>query len=367
MRLVFSGGGTGGHIFPAVAVARHIKNKYPDAQILFIGARGKMEEKRVPKEGFDIETLWISGFQRKLTFQNLLFPLKLVVSMVQAFRLLRSFRPDAVAGFGGYASGAALYVAGLLKIPCLIQEQNSYPGITNKLLAGKVGRICTAYPGMEGFFAADRTILTGNPVRQELFHREANKEAAKKMLNLDTNRMTVLIAGGSLGARSLNRAMRASFEEIAGMNDLQFIWQCGSLYYEEYKGCETARLSHVRIFGFIEEMMSAYDAADIVVCRAGALTLSELMVMGKASVLVPSPNVAEDHQTRNARALVDREAALMLRDDELEPLFLETIKKLAGDENRIRQLEMNILKMAKPDATERIANELIALAKGAKP
>lgn len=367
MRLVFSGGGTGGHIFPAVAVAQHIKNKYPDVQILFIGAKGKMEEKKVPKEGFEIKTLWISGFQRRLTWSNILFPLKLVVSVVQAFIILKKFKPDAVAGFGGYASGAALYTATLLGIPSLIQEQNSLPGVTNKLLSKKVDKICNAYESANRYFPESKTIHTGNPVRTELRHRESNKSAARLMLGLNESKKTILIVGGSLGARSINRALRDQYKELSTAKDIQILWQCGSLYYEEYKNCDTAKLEHVKILGFIEDMAVAYDAADVVICRAGALTISELMVLAKAVVLVPSPNVAEDHQTKNAMVLVENEAALLLKDEDLNNGLSHIILNITNDDKQIEKLERNILKMAMPKATELIANELVSLAtKGKK-
>lgn len=360
MRIVFSGGGTGGHIFPAVAVADEIKKRYPEAQILFIGAMGKMEMEKVPKAGYQIKGLWISGFQRQLTFKNLLFPAKLIHSLFAAYGILKKFKPDVVAGFGGFASGASLYVASFMKIPTLIQEQNSYAGVTNKLLATKVDRICTAYPDMNKFFPKEKMKFTGNPVRQVLLD-VLDKSMALKDLGISKGRSVVLISGGSLGARTLNMAMKDNAENIIGMSDVHFIWQCGSLYLEEYAKCLTAKLPNVSIMPFIQNMEMVYSAADIVIARAGALTVSELCVQGKVSILVPSPNVAEDHQTKNAMALVERKAAVMVKDEELSDMMCERITFLLENEGLRKELEVNIKSLAKPNAVQEIADELIRL------
>ena len=363
MRIVFSGGGTGGHIFPAVAVAQEVLRRYPDAEILFIGAKGKMEMTKVPKAGFDIKGLWISGLQRKLTLRNILFPIKLVWSLTSAYFILKRFKPHAAAGFGGYASGAALYMAALMKTPTLIQEQNSFPGITNKILANRVRRIAIAYDKARQYFPKEQTLLTGNPVRSQLLHR-ASKEQGIAHFNLDPKRKAVLIIGGSLGARTLNRGIRDNHESLRNYSDAQFIWQCGQLYIDEYQTCESAQLPHVHIMAFIDDMMMAYAAADIVISRAGALSVSELCIQQKSTVLVPSPNVAEDHQTKNAMALVENDAAVMIEDKSFSDSFLGVVQDLISDADRRKLLEQNISAMAHPKAVELIADELITLAQG---
>ena len=363
MRIVFSGGGTGGHIFPATAVADEMKRRFPNAQILFIGALGKMEMEKVPKAGYSIRGLWISGFQRQLTFRNLLFPAKLLHSLVSAYFILRDFKPDVVAGFGGYASGAALFVATRIGIPTLIQEQNSFPGITNKLLANRVDKICVADSEMSNYFPIKKMKHTGNPVRYHLTEK-INRELAKLKLGLDIKKRTVLIAGGSLGARTLNIAMKENCEKIATMTDVQFIWQCGSLYSDEYKQTLTARLPNVMIMPFIDHMEYAYGAADLVICRAGALTVSELCLQGKATIFVPSPNVAEDHQTKNAMSLVVKKAALILKDKECVERLGDMIHETLEDSYLLLGLEQNISQLAKPYAVKEIADELEKLVNG---
>ena len=363
MRIVFSGGGTGGHIFPAVAVAQEVLRRHPDTEILFIGAQGKMEMTKVPKAGFEIKGLWISGFHRKLSLQNLLFPLKLLWSLISAFFILRRFRPDAAAGFGGYASGAALFMATLMKTPTLIQEQNSYPGITNKILANRVSRIAIAYDKAQQFFPKARTLLTGNPIRSQLQHL-ATKAEGISHFSLDPNKKTVLIIGGSLGARTLNRGLRVNYDLLDKLTDVQFIWQCGQLYIDEYKSCPSAQLPHVHIMAFIEDMRMAYAAADIVISRAGALSVSELCAQEKATILVPSPNVAEDHQTKNAMALVEKDAAIMIEDKNFSESFLGVVDHLMSNPEHRTRLEQNIVALAHPKAVELIADELIKLARG---
>lgn len=360
MRIVFSGGGTGGHIFPATAVADEVKKRFPQAEILFIGAKGKMEMEKIPKAGYPIKGLWISGFQRQLTLRNVLFPVKVLYSLISSYFILRRFKPDAVAGFGGYASGAALYMATMMRIPTLIQEQNSYPGITNKVLANRVAKICVADANMSRFFPNDKMIHTGNPVRKPLLTK-ANKHESVLHFGLDPNLKTVFIAGGSLGARTLNQAMRDNHAAIAENKGIQYLWQCGSLYIDEYQLTTTAKLSNVKIVAFIDGMEKAYSAADLVVCRAGALTVSELCVQAKASIFVPSPNVAEDHQTKNAMALVDREAALLLSDVECLDQLTNTIESTLRNEELLKKLESNIAKMAMPNAVENICDELLNL------
>ena len=363
MRIVFSGGGTGGHIFPAVAVAEEVRRRYPDTEILFIGAKGKMEMTKVPKAGFEIKGLWISGFQRKLTLRNILFPLKLIWSLITAYFILRRFRPDAAAGFGGYASGAALYMASSMRTPTLIQEQNSFPGITNKILANRVSRIAVAYDKARQYFPNEKTLLTGNPVRSRLLSRESREQGVKHF-KLDANKKTVLIIGGSLGARTFNRGMRDNHETLRELTEVQFIWQCGQLYIDEYQSCPSAQLPHVHIMAFIDDMSMGYAAADIVISRAGALSVSELCVQQKATVLVPSPNVAEDHQTKNAMALVEQDAAIMIADGDFSDRFISEISELISTGDRRKQLEDNIASMAHPEAVSQITDELIKLAQG---
>ena len=362
MRIVFSGGGTGGHIFPAIAVAQEIQKRFPNVEILFVGADGKMEMTKVPKAGYPIKGLWISGFQRKLSIRNLLFPIKLLSSSISSYFILRRFKPDVVAGFGGYASGATLYVASLMGIPILIQEQNSFPGITNKLLASRAEKIAVAYDKAKKYFPIDKVVVTGNPIRSSLLEI-AGRNKGVKHFGLDPSKKTVLIIGGSLGARTLNIGMRNNLKAIESLSDIQFIWQCGSLYIDEYYRSETAQLEHVQIMAFIDDMNLAYATADIVVSRAGALSVSELCAQGKATILVPSPNVAEDHQTKNALALVEKNAALTIKDAEFSNEFISLVTQLVHDTGTMSRLENNISQLAMPRAVEHIADELLKLVK----
>jgi len=361
IKVIISGGGTGGHIFPAIAIADAIRAKYPDADLLFVGAKGKMEMERVPRAGYPIKGLWISGFQRSLDWRNLLFPIKLLSSLATAYGILRRFRPDVVIGVGGYASGPLLEVAVRLGIPALIQEQNSYAGATNRILARKVQKICVAYPDMERYFPAEKIRITGNPVRREVFAQQIPAGEARSFFGLDPQKPTLLVFGGSLGALALNEAMEAGTGAIEGRPDIQVIWQCGNTYYERFRQCHTALLGNVRLLPFLERMDMAYAAAEVVVCRAGALTISELCMAGKAAVLVPSPFVAEDHQTKNAAALVARHAAILIKNERATVELLPKALELLTDTKMRRSLENNIREMAKSDAAEAIADEAIAL------
>ena len=362
LKVIISGGGTGGHIFPAIAIANAIKQIKPDADILFVGAKGRMEMEKVPKAGYPIEGLWISGFQRKLTIQNLLFPLKLMSSLAKARRILKRFQPDVAIGVGGYASGPTLQVAAQLGIPTLIQEQNSYAGATNRLLAKKVQKICVAYDKMERYFPKEKIIITGNPVRNNLVNNEATRAEAADYFTLDVNKKTLVIIGGSLGARTLNQAMAESTEWLRGRTDVQVLWQCGSLYYEEFKNCETAKLPNVLITAFIDRMDLAYKLADVAIARAGALTVSELCLVGIPAILVPSPNVAEDHQTKNAMSLVEKDAAILLKDADAILQMIPKALQLLDDDNFIKQkLAINIQKLAKPKAAEDIAQAVLKI------
>jgi len=360
-RLLISGGGTGGHVFPAIAIADAVKVLLPDTEVFFVGAKGRIEMERVPRAGYPIEGLWISGFQRKFRYQNLLFPFKLIASLWKADRLIRRFRPDVVVGVGGYASGPTLNRAQAQGIPTLIQEQNSFPGVTNRLLARKADKICVAYEGMGRFFREDKIVLTGNPVRQDLMETLPDRLSAKRKLGLDAEKPLIVLIGGSLGARSLNDAMAVSANLLKNRPDVQFIWQVGRLYEKEFQSSETARLENVSAVAFLEDMPTIYAASDVLICRAGALTLSEICLLGKAAILVPSPNVAEDHQTQNARALSDRDAAILVPDPEIKDRMVKVALDLLEDPQQIRRLEENAKAMGKPSAGEHIAHEILKL------
>ncbi|MEZ4948783.1 MAG: undecaprenyldiphospho-muramoylpentapeptide beta-N-acetylglucosaminyltransferase [Saprospiraceae bacterium] len=362
MRILISGGGTGGHIFPALAIAQALKDKDPKNEVLFVGAKGKMEMERIPKAGFKIEGLWISGFQRSISFKNLLFPFKLMISLMKAGGIIKRFRPDVVIGVGGYASGPTLEMAVRKNIPTLIQEQNSFPGITNRLLGKRVNKVCVAFDGLERFFPKENLVMTGNPVRKDLGIKSSGegKTTAFKFYDLDPEKKTILIMGGSLGARSLNIAMKNNFELLKSRTDIQVLWQAGKIYVDEYSKEEVAQLSNVKILGFLERMDFAYQVADVVIGRAGALTISELCLLGKASILVPSPNVAEDHQTKNCMALVNKDAAILVPDSE-SAVSLEKAIEILDSESKRKQLEVNILELAFPNATESIVNEIYKL------
>ena len=356
MRVIISGGGTGGHIFPAIAVAQELKRKVADIDILFVGAMGKMEMEKVPKAGFRIKGLWISGMHRKLTMRNLLFPVKLIFSLIKSFIIISRFKPDIIVSFGGYASGPVSQAGVWKGIPLVLQEQNSYPGITNKILAGKAKKICVAYEGMEKYFDKNKTVLTGNPVRKDISDSDKDFNSSLSHFELIQNRKTALIFGGSLGARSLNEAMRKNLDTITGKsNDIQILWQAGSLYYDEYSRLDIANNKAVKILPFIDRMDKAYAVADLVVCRAGALAISELSICSKPTILVPSPNVAEDHQTKNAMNLVGRNAAIMIKDSEVSDKLGEVVIKTINDNELMKMLSENIKKLAKPDAASRIA------------
>lgn len=358
-RFIISGGGSGGHVFPAIAIANELCKRRPEAEILFVGACGKLEMTKVPQAGYQIEGLWISGLQRSLTWRNLLFPLKLLSSLWKARGIIRRFKPDAAVGVGGFASGPLLRVAAARNIPTLIQEQNSYAGLTNRWLAGKVDRICVAYPGMERFFPADRIVMTGNPVREGLIG--AKRQQAYNHFGLLLRKKTILVTGGSLGARTLNESLKEAYTSLAQSDDVQVIWQTGSYYSEEYATCETAKLSNVQYLAFIDRMDLAYAVADLVVCRAGAMTIAELAALGKPALLVPSPNVAEDHQSSNARLLEQDQAALMVPDDVAKHELMPTALKVIHEQASLEKLSENIKSFGRLDATERIVREILTL------
>ena len=361
-KYLISGGGTGGHIFPALSIANALRQLQPDCEILFIGAKGRMEMERVPAAGYRIEGLKVEGFDRTHLLRNIKVLYNLLLSMCRARKIIRRFKPDVAVGVGGYASGAALRVAENMGIPVLLQEQNSYAGVTNKMLAAKARKICVAYEGMERFFPADRIILTGNPVRQNLL-QSVNRSEAFAHFGLQEGVPTALVMGGSLGARTINNAMIDGICRIADAG-VQVIWQTGKLYYNDALTAFSQNpCKRVAVTDFVSRMDYAYAIADVVVSRAGASSISELSLLGKASILVPSPNVAEDHQTHNARALSDRDAAIFISDSDAPNALVNTLLSLLTDKDKQQSLHKNILKMAYHDSALHIANEVIALAK----
>jgi len=359
LRVIISGGGTGGHVFPAIAIADELKAQVPDCEILFVGAQGKMEMERVPKAGYKIEGLNIAGFQRRLTYENLLFPFKLMGSLLKAILIVKRFKPDVAIGVGGYASGPVLKISNILGVPTIIQEQNSYPGITNRVLGAKAEKICVAYDELQKFFPKEKIVFTGNPIRKDILDRQKEKYIAKQALGLSQNKKTLLVFGGSLGAGTLNEAVLANADAWLQMEDVSILWQVGRFYYDKYKDCTLAGKADIKIVSFIEDMDIAYSAADVVVCRAGALTISELSVLGKAAILVPSPNVAEDHQTKNAIALVNRKAAVLLKDDEVNDKIVGEVRSMLNDEIKRRDLQNNIKYFGRPEAAKKIVAEIL--------
>ncbi|TRX71869.1 undecaprenyldiphospho-muramoylpentapeptide beta-N-acetylglucosaminyltransferase [Carboxylicivirga sp. M1479] len=359
IKVIVSGGGTGGHIFPAISIANSLKELEPSAQILFVGAEGKMEMDKVPAAGYDIVGLPVAGFHRKLTLRNLAFPFKLIRSMLKARRVIKDFKPDVAVGVGGYASGPVLRIASQSGIPSLLQEQNSYPGVTNKILAKKAAKICVAYDGMERFFAKDKILVTGNPVRKDLINT-ISKDEALDFWELDANKKTVLVIGGSLGARSINNGLINTIANLP--SDIQLIWQTGKFYFDEMKSKLPVELKdRVIVTDFIGRMDMAFAAADMVVSRAGASSISELAIIGKPTIFVPSPNVSEDHQTKNAMALVDKEAAILIKDAMVDSLISE-MECLLADQDKLTILSQNIKQFAKQDAAKVIASEVLKLA-----
>jgi UDP-N-acetylglucosamine--N-acetylmuramyl-(pentapeptide) pyrophosphoryl-undecaprenol N-acetylglucosamine transferase len=359
-KIILSGGGTGGHIYPAIAIANEFKSRYPESEFLFVGAKDRMEMEKVPQAGFKIEGLWISGIQRKITLKNLLFPIKLISSLWHARKIVNRFKPDVTIGTGGFASGPLLQMATSKGVPCLIQEQNSYPGITNKLLSKKVQKICVAYDGLERFFPTEKLVKTGNPVRQDLLDIDSKVDEAKKYFNLEANKKTLLVIGGSLGARRINELIKDELDYFNTLN-IQVIWQCGKLYYSSNKlhGNE----KHIQLHEFINHMDLAYAAADVIISRAGASSVSELCIVGKPVIFIPSPNVAEDHQTKNALAIVNEDAALLIKESDLEVDFENKFTQLMASPDKQSQLGENIKKLALIDATKQIVDEVEKLLK----
>ena len=359
-KFILSGGGTGGHIYPAIAIANELKSRFPDAEFLFVGAKDKMEMQKVPQAGYKIIGLWIAGLQRRLTFDNTLFPIKLISSLLKSRTIISQFKPDVVIGTGGFASGPLLQIATIAGVPTVIQEQNSYPGITNKLLSKNVDKICVAYENLERFFPKNKMILTGNPVRQDLIDIDSKRDEAIRHFNLDSEKKTVLVLGGSLGARRVNQLIAKEILAFSAQN-IQVIWQCGKLYFDDYK--RYSDNENIQVFSFIDRMDLVYAAADIVISRAGASSVSELCIVGKPVIFIPSPNVAEDHQTKNAQAVVDKKGAILIKENELDTQFNTVFNDLVLNEIVQKELSENIKKLAKVNATKEIVDEIIKLIK----
>jgi UDP-N-acetylglucosamine--N-acetylmuramyl-(pentapeptide) pyrophosphoryl-undecaprenol N-acetylglucosamine transferase len=354
INIIISGGGTGGHIYPAIAIAHEIKVRYPSANFLFVGAKDKMEMEKVPQAGYNIEGLWIAGFQRKEILKNIGFPFKLIHSLWKARKIIKYFKPDVVIGTGGFASGPTLLMANQRGIPTLIQEQNSFPGITNRLLGKRVDKICVAYDHLERFFPSDKMVKTGNPVRQDLLSIHLKIADAKEFFLLKKVKKTILVLGGSLGARKMNQLIEANLPFFEAQN-VQVIWQCGKLYIEEYKKYND--YENVQVTPFLNRMDLAYAASDIIISRAGASSISELCIVGKPVIFIPSPNVAEDHQTKNANSIVAKHGAILLKESELEtfPIVFETLMR---DQGKQESLSENIKELALPSSTTDIVNEI---------
>ncbi len=352
--ILISGGGTGGHIYPAIAIANEIKLRCPDANFLFVGAKDRMEMEKVPQAGYEIQGLWISGIQRKLTLDNFSFPFKFINSLWRASKIIKKFKPDIAIGTGGFASGPTLIMANRKGIPTLIQEQNSFPGITNRLLSKKANKVCVAYDHLERFFSLEKIVKTGNPVRQDLLLIHSKTDDGKVFFQLTKIKKTILVLGGSLGARKINQLIESNIEFFKKQG-VQIIWQCGQLYFEEYKKYDA--LENVQVHQFINRMDLAYAASDIIISRAGASSVSELCIVGKPVIFIPSPNVAEDHQTKNAKSIADQHGAVLLKESDLEtfPIVFETLIK---DKGKQEHLAENIKELALPGATTAIVNEI---------
>ncbi len=355
-KFILSGGGTGGHIYPAIAIANELKRRFPDSEILFVGAKDKMEMQKVPQAGYEIKGLWIAGIQRKLTLDNAMFPFKLISSLFKSRKIVRQFKPDVVIGTGGFASGPLLRAAESLNVPTVVQEQNSYPGITNKWLAKKAEKICVAYEGLERFFPKEKIVVTGNPVREDLISVGEKRDEAIQTYGLDPEKKTLLVLGGSLGSRRINQLIAKELVWLTAQG-VQVLWQCGKLYFEEYS--HYGEKDGVQVLSFIDRMDLVYAAADMVISRSGASSVSELCIVGKPVLFIPSPNVAEDHQTKNAMALVNNDAAVMVKDSVAINELFPTALKLVKDKNRLKQLAANSLQMAKPKATDDIVNVIL--------
>jgi UDP-N-acetylglucosamine--N-acetylmuramyl-(pentapeptide) pyrophosphoryl-undecaprenol N-acetylglucosamine transferase len=359
INVIISGGGTGGHIYPAIAIANAIKKVDKEANVSFVGAVGKMEMEKVPEAGYEIIGLPVRGIQRKLTLKNIVTLFRLFSSLVKSRRIINKKKPDVVVGVGGYASGPLCYMASKKRIPIVLQEQNSYPGITNKLLASKASKICVAYEKMERFFSKDKLVITGNPVRQDILDIKSKKQEGIEFYNLDPEKKTIVIVGGSLGARTLNESVLNCLEQIRENKDVQIIWQTGSYYYNEMQArCDINKYPSLKMMSFLSRMDLIYAVADVIISRAGACTISELCLTSSATILVPSPNVSEDHQTKNARALSDKDAALLIPDKEAKTKLIPEALKLVKDKKRISSLSQNISNFAYYNSADVIAEEI---------
>ena len=362
-KVIISGGGTGGHIFPALAIAKALEKKVSNIEILFVGATGKMEMSKIPAEGYKIKGLWISGLQRRITIKNLYFPFKVISSLLKARRIIKNFKPDIAIGTGGYASGPLLYVAAKKNIPTLVQEQNSYPGITNKVLSKVVDKVCVAYDNMEQFFPKNKIIFTGTPIRHDVLEFASKKQLGISHFNLEENKKTVLVIGGSLGARTINEAIDENISFFVE-NNLNLIWQTGISYQKKAeKSVKEKAVKGINSYTFIKEMDKAYGAADIIISRAGAIAISELCCIAKPTILIPSPNVSEDHQTKNAQAVVNKKAALLVKDNEAGSKLVNCLRELYDDTVMQKELIRNIKNLAVMDAADKIANEALILSK----
>ena len=353
-KFIISGGGTGGHIYPAISISNELKLRYPHSNILFVGASDRMEMQIVPEHGFKITGLWVSGFSRSLSAKNLIFPIKLLVSLLRAVFIIKNNKPDVVIGTGGFASGPILYIASLFGIPTVIQEQNSYPGVTNKILGKRVNKICVAYGNLDRFFDKNKIVFTGNPVRSGLKKVDVKSSSALNF-KLEENKKTLLIIGGSNGSRVINTTILNNLELFNSLN-IQVLWQCGKIYFDEYKYLNSNK--NVRVYAFIDKMNLAYDVADIIISRAGASSISELCIVGKPAIFIPSPNVAEDHQSKNALSLVNKKAAIMIEEKNIKKDFINSFRGLINNKELQLDLSRNILKQAKLNATKDIVNEI---------
>ena len=354
-KFIISGGGTGGHIYPAISISNELKLRYPNSKIVFVGARDRMEMQIVPKHGFEIIGLWISGFTRSLSLKNFIFPIKLLTSLLRSLFIIKYNKPDVVIGTGGFASGPILYSASLFGIPTLIQEQNSYPGITNKILAKRASKICVAYDNLDRFFDKNKLILTGNPVRSDLQNLAIDSVGAALKFGLEENKKTLLIIGGSNGSREINKLIFNNLNLFESLN-IQLLWQCGKIYFEQYKKLNNNK--NIKVYDFIDKMNLAYEVADIIISRAGASSISELCIVGKPVIFLPSPNVAEDHQSKNALSLVNNKAALMIEEKNMNKDFKNSFSELINDKELQNELSRNIKKQAKINATRDIVNEI---------
>lgn len=358
-KFIISGGGTGGHIFPAISIADELKFRFSQSDLLFVGARDRMEMVKVPAHGYKIKGLWISGLNRKFSVKNFLFPIKLIFSLIHSLIIIIKFKPQVVIGTGGYASGPILFTASLLRIPTLIQEQNSYPGITNKILSGMVKKICVSYTDLDKYFPHSKIVLTGNPIRNNICNTNESYDEGIRFYNLDINRKTLLIIGGSQGSREINREVYSCIDFFDYMN-IQVIWQCGKTYYEEYKSSVS---ENIKLYSFLERIDLAFSVSDYIVSRAGAGSISELCMVGKPVIFIPSPNVAEDHQTKNARSLLDKDAAILIREQDLGKEFKKMIMELNSSRDLQNKLSKNIKSLAFENATRDIADEIEKLIK----